>query len=304
MNRQDPPPPSAGPSEVWPHRTLWEGVRSALLALPAYFRSDTFIEGVNATDVFTLNAALGATIETQVVETLNQIRSVWDKTGEYRTFSFVRQPQSFPDVVLRNLADESAPPLLGIELKGWYLLAKEGEPSLRFTQSEGACADADLIMVVPWVLSSVISGRPRIYAPWIESAVRAARYRNWHWQYGKGGSGDNRIDGPASASPYPKKSDITTDTPRSDKGGNFGRLARSGIMEEYLALMRVQPVCGIKAVHWLEFFKIFHQDATDAEIAAAFDRLRRRVDDVRSDPVKTSVLAILSSLEKHLETLQ
>lgn len=177
MNRQDPPPPSAGPSEAWPHRTLWEGVRSALLALPAYFRSDTFIEGVNATDVFTLNAALGATIETQVVETLNQIRSVWDKTGEYRTFSFVRQPQSFPDVVLRNLADESAP-------------------------------------------------------------------------------------------------------------------------------LRVQPVCGIKAAHWLEFFKIFHQDATDAEIAAAFDRLRRRVDDVRSDPVKTSVLAILSSLEKHLETLQ
>ena len=148
------------PPDGWEHKKLWLGVRDALKALPAHFHSDTFIEGVNATDVFTLNSALGATIENQVVETLNTIRSVWDPENGSGTYLFVRQPQSFPDVVLKNLSDEVAAPIMGIELKGWYLLAKEAEPSMRFQQSRRACADGDLIMVVPWVLNSVISGRP------------------------------------------------------------------------------------------------------------------------------------------------
>jgi hypothetical protein len=291
--------PPVEPDDSWPHKTLWSGVKAALRSLPAYFHSDTFIEGVNATDVFTLNAALGATIETQVVATLNQIRSVWDKNGSYSTYTFIRQPQSFPDVILKDLANESAPPIIGIELKGWYLLAKEREPSLRFTQTEKACADADLIMVVPWVLSSVISGHPIIFTPFIESAKFAARHRNYHWQSTKGDKGDNRIDIPKNVSPYPKKSDETTDTPHSDKGGNFGRIARTGIMDEYLALILVQPVCGIKAIHWIEFFNIFHQDATDDQIAAAFQRLRKRVDELPPSPAHASLLAVLTSLEEH-----
>ncbi len=296
-------PKSSEPSRDWPHRALWEGVKDALMALPAHFHSDTFIEGVDATDVFTLNSALGATIESQVVATLNGIRSVWDKKGDYRTFSFVRQPQSFPDVVLRNLSDESAPPVMGIELKGWYLLAKEGEPSLRFTQTEAACAEADLIMIVPWVLSSVISGRPKIYTPYIVGAKYAARYRNHYWKHLRGSADDTGIIIPDQAAPYPKKSDKTADKPVADGGKNFGRLARSGIMDEYLALMRLQPVCGIKAVHWLEFFKIFHQDASDAEIAASFDRLRAHATDIQPSPLRESVLGILAALETHLATL-
>lgn len=94
-------PARTEPSDSWPHKKLWRGVIDALKALPAHFHSDTFIEGVNATDVFTLNSALGATIENQVVETLNTIRSVWDPDNRYGTYLFVRQPQSFPDVVLK-----------------------------------------------------------------------------------------------------------------------------------------------------------------------------------------------------------
>jgi len=124
------------PADAWQHKKLWQSVKDALAALPIYFRSDTFIEGINATDIFTLNSALGATIENQVVETLNQIRSVWDPADTYRTFAFVRQPQTFPDVVLKDLSCATGAPILGIELKGWYLLAKEGEPSLRFTQRQ------------------------------------------------------------------------------------------------------------------------------------------------------------------------
>ena len=297
------PPTRSEPPASWSHRELWEGVRAALKALPAYFHSDTFIEGVDATDVFTLSGALGATIETQVVATLNQIRNVWDKDGRYSTFTFVRQSQTFPDVILRNLADEAAPPIMGIELKGWYLLAKEAEPSLRFTQSEKACAEADLIMVVPWVLSSVISGRPKIYPPYIESAKYVAQFRNYHWQFLKRGDGDNRITPPEKAAPYPRKSDPTTDRPVSDGGKNFGRIARTGIMDEYLAVMLSQPVCGNRARHWLDFFKLFQENATDEAISAGLERLRGQVDVMASSPAKESVLAILSSLEHHLSLL-
>lgn len=293
------PPTKSSPSDGWTHKDLWLGVQSALKALPAYFHSDTFIEGVDATDVFTLSGALGATIETQVVATLNRIRNVWDKNGRYSTYTFVRQSQTFPDVILRNLADESEPPIMGIELKGWYLLAKEAEPSLRFTQSERACADADLIMVVPWVLSSVISGRPRIYAPYIEGAKYIARYRNYHWQFLKRGK-DNRIIFPENAAPYPKKSDPTTDQPVSDVGKNFGRIARSGIMNEYLSVMLAQPVCGIRARHWLEFFKLFQENATDEAISAGLERLRGQINVMAPSPTKESVLAIVASLEQHL----
>lgn len=302
-NQTSPSPIPSEPSASWQHRPLWDGVKNALMALPAHFRSDTFIEGVDATDVFTLNSALGATIEAQVVATLNAMRSVWDKNDAYRTYTFVRQPQSFPDVVLRNLADKSEQPIMGIELKGWYLLAKEGEPSLRFSQTEAACADADLIMVVPWVLSSVISGRPRIYTPFIVGAKYAAQYRNHYWKNLRGSSENTDIVIPETAAPYPKKSDKTADKPVVDGGKNFGRIARSGIMDEYLSLMAVQPVCGIKAIHWLEFFKIFHQDVTDEEVHASFERLRSKAGEIASSPLRESVMILLSDLEAHLERL-
>ena len=285
------------PLDEWPHKKLWRGIRTALKALPAYFRSETFIEGINATDIFTLNSALGATIENQVVESLNMIRNVWDPDNMYGTYAFRRQPQSFPDVVLKNLSDEAAAPVMGIELKGWYLLAKEGEPSMRFTQTEAACADSDLIMVVPWTLGSVISGRPRIFTPFIESAKFVARYRNAHWKAVRGDDEDGIIEIPETAAPYPRKSDATTDYPRSDRGGNFGRIARSGIMDDYLKLMMAQTVCGIKARYWLEFFKIFHQDSTDAQIHAALARLRGKADSVMESADRKKLLEVILAFE-------
>ena len=44
-------PKPCEPARDWPHRALWEGVKDALMALPAHFHSDTFIEGMDATDV-------------------------------------------------------------------------------------------------------------------------------------------------------------------------------------------------------------------------------------------------------------
>jgi hypothetical protein len=276
MNLSIPPlPKREDPASDWEHVALWRRVKDALNALPIHFRSDTFIEGINATDIFTLNSALGATIENQVVETLNQIRSVWDPDNDYQTYAFFRQPQTFPDVVLRDVAQLNSQPLMGIELKGWYLIAKEGEPSLRFTQTPNACAEADLIMVVPWVLGNVISGRPKIYSPYIESARYVARYR--------------------------MKADKSTDAPKSDKGGNFGRIARTGIMDGYMSRIKAMPICGIKASYWLDFFKIFHQDATDEQIAKAFEKLRQRIESekiVSSGIDKEEILRVLNTLER------
>ncbi len=294
-------PVQKNPDSTWEHVDLWRRVKDALNALPIHFRSDTFIEGINATDIFTLNSALGATIENQVVETLNQMRSVWDADNRYQTCVFVRQPQSFPDVVLRDMSNMAVPPIMGIELKGWYLIAKEGEPSLRFTQTADACAEADLIMVVPWVLGNVISGRPKIYSPFIESARYVARYRNYHWQCLRDAKTDSAIRVPGGIKPYPSKADASTDTPASDKGGNFGRIARTGIMDAYMSRIKAMPLCGIKALYWLDFFKIFHQDATEEEMSVAFGKLRSRVEAealVSSRLNKEDILLVLSTLER------
>lgn len=294
-------PEPAEPASTWEHVGLWRRVKDALNALPIHFRSDTFIEGINATDIFTLNSALGATIENQVVETLNQLRSVWDPDNAYQTRAFVRQPQTFPDVVLRDVSQPDIPPVLGIELKGWYLIAKEGEPSLRFTQTASACSDADLIMVVPWVLGNVISGRPKIYSPFLASARYVACYRNFHWQHLREAQSASKIIIPDNIAPYPAKSDKSTDAPTSDKGGNFGRIARTGIMDAYMSRIKAMPLCGIKACYWLDFFKIFHQDASENQIAAALAKLRSRIETekmVSSGVDKEEGLLILSALER------
>ncbi len=180
---------------------LHRGVQDALAALPAYFRSETHISGVAATDLHTLNTVLGATIEEQVVATLNSMRQVWDIKGDYALYSFIRQPQTFPDVRLRRASDHDT--ILGIELKGWYLLAKEGEPSLRFQVTPAACARADLVAVVPWVLANVISGSPIVFDPFIESARYAAEFRNYHWQHVRKAQSDARSTPPRMLRPTP-----------------------------------------------------------------------------------------------------
>jgi hypothetical protein len=278
-------------------------VKEALRSLPSHFRTETNIEGISATDIFTLNAALGAAIENQVVRTLNQMRSVWDPDDRYVLYSFVRQPQTFPDVLfMRSAGAEDLPDdpiVMGIELKGWYLLAKEGEPSFRFQVSPGACAPQDLIVVVPWVLNNVISGSPRVLPPYIESARYAAEYRNYHWHVVRDSKGPNGIIPAQDVAPYPSKTDHIADVPESDAGKNFGRYARTGLMDRYLEQTRAELLCGIQAEHWLRFFKVFQEHSDQAAVKAAIDRLRHRIAAI--DPVPegkhSSFLAIIEQIE-------
>lgn len=254
-----------------------------------------------ATDLHTLNTVLGATIEDQVVRTLNLVRSTWDSAGAYSLYSFVRQPQTFPDILLRQASSGEA--LLGIELKGWYLLAKEAEPSLRFQVTADACTRQDLIVVVPWALGNVISGSPTLFEPFVESARYAAAYRNYHWQHVRRTRQPTGIETPGQVTPFPNKSDQILDRPQADGGSNFGRLARTGIMDAYLRKLDDVQLCGIKTVYWREFLKIFQENTSDTQILAALDRLRQRVRkemDI-SSPKTSSTLAIIGELEGLLD---
>jgi hypothetical protein len=294
-------PLRALPAAEWEHYQLYKAVREAISCLPIYFRTETHISGIAATDLHTLNTVLGATIEEQVVRTLNLIRKTWDPNERYVHYSFVRQAQTFPDVLLRKTS--SAEILLGIELKGWYLLAKEAEPSLRFQTTASACAKQDLIAVVPWVLGNVISGSPILFEPFIESAKYAAAYRNYHWQYIRETNMDRSIDVRSGVHPYPMKSDQIQDTPRYDGGGNFGRLARSGMMDSYMRKLEDVPLCGIKTAYWRQFLKAFQESTTDAQARTALERLRARVSTASQipSPKAESALVIIAELTRLLD---
>ncbi len=288
------------PGPEWEHCQLYQDVRESLACLPIYFRTETTIAGIMATDLHTLNTVLGATIEEQVVRTLNHMRSTWDPDQTYAQYRFIRQAQTFPDVLLQKPSGGEI--LLGIELKGWYLLAKEAEPSLRFQVTPAACALPDLVVVVPWVLGNVISGSPMLFEPFIESARFAAEFRNHYWQHVRNAQADSTIMTPVDVGPYPAKSDQILDRPVADGGGNFGRLARTGIMDEYIAKMDEVPLCGIKARFWRQFLKTFRESTTDEEAYRALERLRQQIRATSAIPSAKAqaALPILEELENLL----
>lgn len=252
---------SGGPDSTWPHHVLYSRVIDALHALPSRFRTSLRIAGISATDLFTLNTPLGAAIESSVVENLNSLRELWDPDGKYEVYSFVRQAQVFPDVRLQTTAPGVAAAdriLMGIELKGWFILAKEGEPSFRYKASPLVCSPQDLMVVFPWGLDEVISGAPKLMRPFVEEARYAAEHRNHYWQVLRGVTGADAEIVEASANvPYPTKGDKFNDEPKKDQGKNFGRVARGGLMTEFISVLLQQPVSGIPARHWQSFLRIF-----------------------------------------------
>jgi hypothetical protein len=212
---------------------------------------------------------------------------VWDPEQRYALYEFERQPQTFPDVVLKASAPGVGPKvLMGIELKGWYVLAKEKEPSFRYKVTPAVCAPADLLVVVPWALSNVVSGSPIVFEPFLISARYAAEYRNWYWQHKKKGTSSKDIQLSSVICFYPKKADMISDRPESDGGGNFGRLARAGVMEEYISELFEEKLVGIQLAAWQQFLAIFTERVTDKDIDIALHRIAKNA--VSSDDPETS----------------
>lgn len=281
----------------WEHRRLHERVIQALVALPAHWRPANVFSGIPVTDLHTLAANLGAAIEDQVVETLNSMRPVWDPDRQYGLYRFVRQPQAFPDVLFcKDPNDRSEGNILfGIELKGWYLLAKEGEGNFRFKASPTACTDADLLVIVPWCLEHVTAGAPKVFTPYIESAKYAAEMRNWHWQYKMKGDPAKREIKKVNAAPYPQRRDEISDEAVHDKGGNFGRIFRTGIMDDYLKQIYQVSILGIPAWLWRKFFKVIEDVHTNDTLEAALLRLKPSlgVDDDKVEDLVNKIKALI-----------
>lgn len=278
----------------------------ALAALPTYFRTETFISGIPATDLHALHGVLGVAIEEQVVATLNTMRGTWDPTNKYALYSFIRQPQTFPDVLLQRpstAADSDASPetLMGIELKGWYLLAAEGEPNFRYLASPSASGPYDLLVIVPWALAQVISGHPIVFTPAIVGARIAAERRNAYWQNRKtkGSVEIRKVSG--TITPYKAGRGSINEEAVDDSGSNFGRIARSKVLDEYVEEMQERLLCGVRLRHWRVFFiAIQGKKKTEAEITRALDELADDIADESAADASTveAVHTIIDGLRR------
>ncbi|GAI50095.1 unnamed protein product, partial [marine sediment metagenome] len=91
--------------------------------------------------------------------------------------------------------------------------------------------------------------------PFIDSALYVAEYRNFWWKKIREAKGTIEIHPLPKVSPYPKARDEICDEPTEDKGKNFGRIARIGIMDEYVKQFDQLKLLGIKIEKWRRFFK-------------------------------------------------
>lgn len=257
---------------------LHRGVVKALHALPMHFTSPINIEGIEANDLFSMNTLLGGTIESQAVILLNSLRGIWDPNDRWSDKEFKRYPESFPDVRLVG-ANKDEDPLIGIELKGWYLLSKEGEPSLRYKASADAMTVWDILCCVPWGLSNVLSGKPVAYAPYVEQAKFVADMRTYYWNHRKGNdpNRDCTIKHPVTH-PYPKSGSQYIDIPVQDGGNNFGRITRArGLMGDWVEESKSALLAGIEANYWIYFFGLFKEGTTKEKIEEGIDKLERQI---------------------------
>lgn len=228
-------------------------MKETIDTLPSHFQATISISGIPATDIFALGALMGAAIEDNVVRALNKQRSKWDPDDTYENYEFKRQSEVFPDVRLRNI--DTGEILMGIELKGWYLLSKEKEPSFRFRVTPLACAPQDLLVVFPWAFENVLSGEPQVFRPFVRLARFVAEYRNYWWQNVRTTSDDTRIKMPKVTNFYPEGREAIEDKPVYDAGNNFGRIARARIMDNFVKKCGRIELSGIEVQKWQDFFK-------------------------------------------------
>lgn len=302
------PPQPLHPRQDDRRYLLWQQVQEVLLALPGHFRSETVIKGIEAGDLNTLNTVLGASIELQVVETLNSLRSEWDAEDQWSTYSFVRNSQTWPDVRLQASRMGREPDIaFGIELKGWFVLSKEREPSFRYKQTPATSTEWDLLCVVPWYLDGVINGSPRVLEPFVTGARNAAEWRNYFWENVKGWrntNADRSIFSPpvVTPPPYPVKSDPILDVPASDSS-NFGRLVRCGIMGGHVIKTLGTSLSGIEADLWIDFLTAATRSSgADPEaVRRIADYIRGSLNARSTEPSRVD--ALITALEEALAEL-
>jgi hypothetical protein len=301
------------PEDTWEHFVVWQKVYDLIESLPNYFKSEVLIKGINVTDIYSVGNLFSAIIETQIVDMLNKLRNIWDTDNKYSNYSFVRQSQTFPDILLIN-TQKQTDIIFGIELKAWYVFSKESEPSFRFTVTPDACGKPDLLIVIPWFLSEVISGTPNLMTPYIELAKYAAEYRNYCWICSRKIANTRSTDiippPQECRHPYPQSKLESSDKAKDDKGSNFGRIARAGLLDEYLSKIKQMDYLGIRVLHWMRFFKAMSENKTSAEIDKQLDTILANIvteskqsgDIPEYQKIMQELIENLQRLKKSLET--
>jgi len=84
---------------------------------------------------------------------------------------------------------------------------------------------------------------------------------------------------------------MISDRPASDSGGNFGRLARAGVMEDYITTLFEEKLAGIQLAAWQRFLSIFTEGVTDNDIDAALQKIADNVASTIDDPEASRKLA-------------
>ena len=166
-------------------------------------------------------------------------------------------------------------------------------------------ADFDLVAVLPWAFSSVVSGTPFLFEPYIVGARFAAEYRNWHWQHDMESRQAGTVRG-VTVSPatqhYPAKTDAIADRGVPDPGRNFGRFARTGLMSDFIQSIEAKPLSGIPVNAWRRFLRVFTENPTPQSIDSFITTITR---ERRNDPALRNFTAQqLADLRQLFDELQ
>lgn len=167
------------------------------------------------------------------------------------------------------------------------------------------CADADLLVVVPWALSEVVSGTPRVFAPYLTGAKYAAEYRNWYWEHQRIGQTNQSVILSTVSQFYPTKSDMISDRPASDSGGNFGRFARTGVMDKYMSGLFDERLVGIPLSSWQRFLAIFTESGSPNEVDSALEKLANSITSATKQDLETkaALMAMLHEIASLVERI-
>lgn len=179
-------------------------------------------------------------IEQFIYDVLDTFREEW-AVGPYAGCRVNYNPTSFPDITITSGREV----ILGIEIKSWHTLAKEGQPCFRFQASPLACAPHDILVVFPYYWENLWTnhGVALLLAPYIENSRFVATQRNETFDFEHPRNPVRRVTG---ITPHTSKHrEEINDQPPEDKGGNFGRIGRLDLFRKFtwdLAATRVRMI--------------------------------------------------------------
>ena len=127
-----------------------------------------------------------------------------------------------------------------------------------------------------------------------------AEHRNFYWQESRKQRNKNpNIRTPKDTKHHPDIRQEAADAAVEAKGGNFGRIARTNIINQYINSLKDRSYLGIKISHWIEFFRAVSDTSTDIEIERKIRMIREKVQKREDQPEKSKIfLEIMELIEK------